>query len=166
MFVVWFRALSCATFCAPSPAHLTSLKYSTIKAKLLAVAGDCAVARGAAAGARKVLYCYLCAPVSLASTVSLLHPSLAFTVRALQDARRSSPTSETRIRSRRKMPPARHVFRPPAQHAQVRQVDARYCVGGRRSVASPSALLVQACTNRQVDSSFRSNRQGLPKILP
>ena len=54
-FVVWLSAPSSATLRAPSVAHPTaSFKCSTVTGKLLAVAGDCAVARGAAGGTREV----------------------------------------------------------------------------------------------------------------
>ena len=56
-FFAWLSALFCATLRAPSRAHLTaSFKCSTVKAELRAVAGDCVVARGAAAGTREVLF--------------------------------------------------------------------------------------------------------------
>ena len=55
-FVVWLSAPSFATLRAPSPAHLpASFKCSTVKGELLAVAGDFAIARGAAGGTREVL---------------------------------------------------------------------------------------------------------------
>ena len=51
LFVVWLSAPSFAKLRAPSPAHLPA----SFKGELLAVAGDFAIARGAAGGTREVM---------------------------------------------------------------------------------------------------------------